>query len=387
MRLPSFVVAVALSALQLLPLCGAQSPARDIAAPGMVNYIEGQALASGQAVEPGMLVKAGQSLTTKATGKVELLLTPGAFLRVGENSRVTFNSASPAATELQLERGRAIVEVDQIEPQTKLRMNLNGAVVRIEAPGLYDFDAVQNQVRVFDGTADVAAYGMRITLTGGHWLDLNSEDLLVAARFDGAPDWQDDLYDWSSLRSAYLAEASISAAESAPVVAQGQGDGEWSWNPSYEAYTYVPDAGIAYSPFGWGFYSPILVYRAPITVAPGPIHRFHIDPGKGGPGHHYAVTRPQPQDPPPPESRHALTAGFRFEPALASSTGLQAGATYATPNAAASHPAPRYAEPIQSFHAAPSFQASAPHASAPAPHMTPQPAPSAPRASSGSSRH
>ena len=28
-------------------------------------------------------------------------------------------------------------------------------------------------------------------------------------------------------------------------------------------YTFLPADGIFYSPFGWGFYSPIYVYRSP----------------------------------------------------------------------------------------------------------------------------
>jgi len=375
MRLPSFVVAVALSAL----LCGAQSPA----VPGMVNYIDGQASAAGQSVEPGMLVKAGQSLTTGSAGKVELLLTPGAFLRVGEKSRIVLNSAGLATVDIQLVQGRAIVEVDQLEPQTNLRMNLNGAVVRIQAPGLYDFDATQNQIHVYEGKADVSAYGMRITLADGLALDLNNEDLLVATRFDGVPDSQDDLYDWSGLRSAYLAEANLSSADSAPLTtAEG-----WSWNPSYETYTYVPDAGIAYSPFGWGFYSPILAFQAPISVAPGPPHRFRPDPGQWGPGNHYQVTRPKPLIPLPPGYRHTLAQGVVFrstglqagvsspETAHGTDIGLRAGAT----NTVISRSTPRFTAPVQSFHSVAASQVTHTPVAA-APHVTP----SAPHSSGGS---
>jgi hypothetical protein len=355
-----FVLAIALSTL----LCGAQSPA-----PGMVNYIDGQASAGGQSVEPGMLLKTGQSLTTGPAAKVELLLTPGAFLRVGEKSRIAVNSASLATVDIQLAQGRAIVEVDQLEAQTNLRINLNGAVVRIQDAGLYDFDAAQNQIHVYDGKAEVAAYGMRITLAAGHALDLNNEDLLVATRFDGVPDLQDDLYDWSGLRSAYLAEANVSSADSAPLGAEDS----WAWNPSYETYTYVPDAGIAYSPFGWGFYSPILAFQAPIGIAPGPIHRFRPDPGQWGPGHHYEVTRPRPLIPLPPGYRHAL-----------SSTGLQAGAANATltTETVVSGSQARFTQPVQTFHSAPTPPLIHTPVAA-APRMATQPVASAPHSAGG----
>jgi hypothetical protein len=37
----------------------------------------------------------------------------------------------------------------------------------------------------------------------------------------------------------------------------------WYWDPWFGAYTFIPASGFFYSPFGWGFYSPLWVYRAP----------------------------------------------------------------------------------------------------------------------------
>src|SRR5258707_6533850 len=39
--------------------------------------------------------------------------------------------------------------------------------------------------------------------------------------------------------------------------------GGWYWSPWFGAYTFIPGDGIFYSPFGWGFYSPRVVYRVP----------------------------------------------------------------------------------------------------------------------------
>jgi hypothetical protein len=56
----------------------------------------------------------------------------------------------------------------------------------------------------------------------------------------------------------------------------------WYWNPWYGAYTYVPVDGIFYSPFGWGFYSPLFVFRSPVFFGHPFFHHF-------GPGFHPAV--------------------------------------------------------------------------------------------------
>ena len=37
----------------------------------------------------------------------------------------------------------------------------------------------------------------------------------------------------------------------------------WYWDPWFGVWTFLPADGIFYSPFGWGFYSPIFVYRSP----------------------------------------------------------------------------------------------------------------------------
>ena len=37
----------------------------------------------------------------------------------------------------------------------------------------------------------------------------------------------------------------------------------WYWDPWFSAYTFIPGAGIFYSPFGWGFYSPVRRFTDP----------------------------------------------------------------------------------------------------------------------------
>ena len=35
-----------------------------------------------------------------------------------------------------------------------------------------------------------------------------------------------------------------------------------NWDPWFGVWTFLPGDGIFYSPFGWGFYSPLVVYRS-----------------------------------------------------------------------------------------------------------------------------
>ena len=93
-------------------LVWADTPAR----PGTVNYVEGQAAMGGQSLDAksvGAELTEGQSVTT-LNGKAEILLTPGVFLRLGPNSSAKLVAAGLADTQVQIDQGHAMIEVDQI---------------------------------------------------------------------------------------------------------------------------------------------------------------------------------------------------------------------------------------------------------------------------------
>jgi hypothetical protein len=86
-----------------------------------------------------------------ANGRAELLLTPGVFLRVGENSAVRMISPNLLNTQIALDHGRADIEVDEIHPHNDIQVSERGANTRLLKNGLYAFDADKGTVRVFKG--------------------------------------------------------------------------------------------------------------------------------------------------------------------------------------------------------------------------------------------
>src|SRR5579872_3598744 len=153
----------------------ADTPAR----PGTVNYVEGQAAMNGQSLDAksvGTEMSQGQSLTT-LSGKAEILLTPGVFLRLGPNSSAKLVSASLTDTQVQLDQGHAMIEVDQIFPENHLRMLQGPFTIELQKKGLYDFDAAEHSVRVFDGEAAAMNGSHRIELKSGHELNLAAGDM------------------------------------------------------------------------------------------------------------------------------------------------------------------------------------------------------------------
>jgi hypothetical protein len=291
----------------VLFLCGTPILASDVnsstperAVPGTLNYVEGNVAIGSQALTSQSIGTAqlenGQALTTQA-GKAEILLTPGVFLRVGDNSSVRMISNSITDTEIGLDEGHAMIEVAEIHPENDIRIVAGGDTTELLKTGLYDFDLSQHQFRVFEGKAAVdEGDGQHVDVKGGHAIPLQANENVKEKGFDKKSFEADDLYRWSSLRSSYVAESNVNAAEIYAESGWGPwGPGWWGagwyWDPWFDGFTFIPGDGIFYSPFGWGFYSPWWVYTAPfyggVGFRAGIYHHFGPDYHAWGPGEHY----------------------------------------------------------------------------------------------------
>ena len=286
-----------LAALLSLPGWGYDTETRHTAMPGTLNYVEGQASMGEQNLDAKSVGNAtlgqGQVLET-GNGKAEILLTPGVYLRLGSNSSVKMVNNSLTNTQVALQQGEAMLEVDRLYKENFVHVSQPGADTRVEKTGLYDFDAADQKVRVFDGKAVVNANDRNTTVKKNHEVELASARI-KASRFDAkAVQQNDDLYRWSSLRSEYLSEANVDTARLYYVngwYGPGWWGPGWYWDPWFAGFTFLPGDGFFYSPFGWGFYSPLVVWRAPVVVG-GRFHHFNgsrpVAIGRGF--HNHAVT-------------------------------------------------------------------------------------------------
>lgn len=259
-----------MAALLSLPAWGADTDSRQrTAMPGTLNYVEGQASIGEQTLsshEVGTANLQDNQVLETGNGKAELLLTPGVYLRLGSNSAIKMVSDNLTDTQVALQHGEAMLEVDQIYKENNIHISQPGADTRVLKTGLYDFNADVQQVRVFDGKASVQADDRTVTVKKDHQLALNSPKL-KSEEFDKKEVTQnDDLYRWSSLRSQYLSQANVDAAQRYYAdggFAPGWWGAGWYWDPWFSGFTFVPADGFFYNPFGWGFYSPVMVWRAP----------------------------------------------------------------------------------------------------------------------------
>jgi len=260
------------------------------ARPGTINYVEGQVALSGQPLDANSIgevaLDSGQSLTTQ-NGKAEILLTPGVIVRLGGSSKTTMISSEPTNTRMSIDQGEAFVEVDEVHPNNDLRVLQQGIAIQLIKMGLYNFNANLHIVRVLDGEAIVEDGQRQIHLKSGEMIDLSLSPLR-SKRFDKQEIEAEDLYRWTSLRSAYLADANVDYAPTYSFGGFGWfGDG-WYWDPWFGSYTFLPSNGVFYSPFGWGFYSPWCAFGAPYFW--GGHYYHHFSPtayGTWGPEAHY----------------------------------------------------------------------------------------------------
>ena len=234
------------------------------ARPGTINYVEGQATVNGQPLTAKSVgnaeVAQGQTVST-TDGKVEVLLTPGVFLRLGDNSAVTMVSPDLTKTEVQVDRGTAEIEVDQLYKQNDLLVDQGSAQTVLLKNGLYEFSETNGDMRVFDGEAAVSPSTDSkkwIKVKGHHEFAINGE-VSKSQDFDAktAAD-QDPLYSWSKLRADYLGQSNLNLAEEyagSPGFSPG-----WFWNAGMYGYTWLPGDGMFWGPFGDGFYSPGYLY-------------------------------------------------------------------------------------------------------------------------------
>jgi DUF971 family protein len=225
---------------------------------GMVNYVEGQVRLDSKAVETKFGVfpqmKNGSELRTE-DGRAEVLLSPGSFLRVAENSGVKMVSDRLTDTRLEFLSGSAVVECAELGKDDALTVTYKDATIALLRNGLYRVDSDPPELKVYDGEASVTRDGKTVNVKHSHLLPLEGE--AVARKFDDQAG--DSLTSWARRRSQYVAVANVSAAREAGQYGSW-GSNSWAWNPYYGMYTYVPMSGTYSNYWGYRFWSPADAY-------------------------------------------------------------------------------------------------------------------------------
>jgi len=228
---------------------------------GLIHYTEGKVFLNDQLIEPKFgefpQMKDGQQLRTEE-GRVEVLLSPGIFLRLGENSALRMVNNQLVDTQLELLSGEALLQVDEIIKGDSVIVTYRDYAVRFLKTGIYRLTSEPEELRVYNGEASVASTSETKVVKDGRSLTLDSG--FKEAKFDKND--VDDLYKWSRRRSEYIAMANVSSAktmlDSGSYSWWWQG-GVWDYNPFFGMYTFIPFGGMYYDPWGFAFWSPFTV--------------------------------------------------------------------------------------------------------------------------------
>jgi len=264
MKLGSSIVAMAASALLLVSAAFAQNAIS--AKAGMVNSLEGDVFlldGKGSApvkldAKPGELasVKEGQILKV-GEGRTEILLTPGSFLRMMDDTSFKLISSRLSDVRFEALAGGMMLEAMEMIDGNTVTALVKDATATVTKGGLYRFDTAPARIRVHFGEATVSVDGKTFALKQGNELTATAKGW-VQTRFDAKE--TDALYRWSKRRTSYIAMANVSAARTATGNA-AYGQGLWAYNPYFGFATYLPYSSTLRSPFGYYFYTPSSVYQ------------------------------------------------------------------------------------------------------------------------------
>jgi len=179
---------------------------------GLIEFADGVVFLDGALLRqvPGRFpqVNEGSELRTE-TGRAELMLTPGVFLRIGDNSAVQMIANHLADTRVRLMHGTAIVDAVGASPKTSVTILSGDYQVQIGQDGRFRFNAEPAELRVEDGKAQVNHNGNTLTVDAGHLVALTGG--LTARLLDSTP--RDRLDDWDQARSDSLAQGNEEAAK------------------------------------------------------------------------------------------------------------------------------------------------------------------------------
>jgi hypothetical protein len=226
---------------------------------GLLNFSEGAVFINNQPVKQHAgaypSLQEGSDLLTQS-GRAELLLTPSAYLRIGQNTAVRMVSNRLTDTKVEVLYGSAMLDSTEALENTGITLIFKERQVRIKKPGKYRIDSDPPQFRVFQGTAEIASSingsGAPVVLLADQIAQLDGAT--VVKRFTGG---SDDLLDiWSDERHFMIA-SSLSNAQS--VTDPATSDDSQSAGGDLGAYLgYIPPATIAPAPIAplAGIYNP-----------------------------------------------------------------------------------------------------------------------------------
>ncbi|MCY3758714.1 MAG: FecR family protein [Acidobacteria bacterium] len=212
----------------------------------------------------GYQIKAGGGLRTTGNSRAELLLTPGTYLRVAENSEIEVIDTAYTEMRFRLVRGTVIIESASLNPRIhSLTLAAPSGDLQVRTRGLYRLDALpgrKSAVSIYKGRVLwTGAEGRKTQLKSGRrWL-LGGSSSSLEPRSSGLDKnhRKDPLNLWSRLRARELVQVnaglSLASRDSAYPGFGYQNRGGWVLSSKAQWFTYVPFDASPRSPYGFHY--------------------------------------------------------------------------------------------------------------------------------------
>jgi hypothetical protein len=221
---------------------------------GIVSIIDGDVtFKRGTSVWESLLegdeLKAGDVIKTGATGRAEILLNPGTYLRIAEDSEFAFPDLASFKLKLSLLKGTAILETSVVD--VSIKFTTPQYMFTITRDGLYRFSATP------EGKSEVMIRKGRLTVAGAEIKDgkkvviENGPPAILA--FDKKA--EDDFDTWSKTRARTIIASNkkLSNSRMKSSVMAGFYRNAWIYDPFSRSYTFLPGGIGLSSPYGFNY--------------------------------------------------------------------------------------------------------------------------------------
>ncbi|MFL6208357.1 MAG: FecR domain-containing protein [Pyrinomonadaceae bacterium] len=255
---------------------------------GGINFASGQVLVERAGLSNSMALtahddlRAGDVVKTGGDGRVEVLLNPGSYLRVGADAEFSLSDDSLEHLRLKLTRGAAVAEVigfDDARPA--LTIDTPQTQIVVLKSGIYHIAVLaggSTEVAVFKGRAQVGSGALLVQ--GGRKVIVGNGAVAVA-KLDKRE--ADALDAWSRERAEQLAKAngritrnrtltsalqSMNGPETFGGIGAGwwpgaygfRGNGYWVYDGFARTWVFVPFYWRQVScPYGFGYHNTVVV--------------------------------------------------------------------------------------------------------------------------------
>jgi hypothetical protein len=217
---------------------------------GLVNYVQGTAT-----VKPATSVPAGQIIQTGSGGAVELLLNPGSYLRMAENSRIVLDKVELDNIAVSILEGSMIVEANGFTKDLPLQVTAGHLKMEVIKDGVYLF--ADGKIVVVDGKIRDAGNG----LVYGKGYEISNDQ---GYRTRKVKTFTTSLELWSQKRDAQISQANLNVTRSLrqmPNLPVASLLDVWLWYPAFGSFIYMPGARYR-SPYGYQYQAAGEVYSA-----------------------------------------------------------------------------------------------------------------------------